>query len=139
MHLKEFRVQKVRDQCRDKRLHIARTVPVPVNCMHHPMYTFSENIQRSAADLEKASLGSQASEERERERERESGGGGGDGGRGGREREGLKGSAHFALQILVYIYVAPCSRPVPYSRHSPYSRHFVQHLVVLLQGFNDSL
>ena len=36
------------------------------------------------------------------------------------------------------VYVAPCSRPVPYSRHSPYSRHFVQHLVVFLQGFNGS-
>ena len=51
------------------------------------MYTFSENVQRSAADLDLASLGSQACEERERE-----GGGGG----------GLKGSAHFALQILVW-------------------------------------
>ena len=37
------------------------------------------------------------------------------------------------------LYVAPCSRPVPYSCHSPYSRHFVQHLVVFLQGFNNSL
>ena len=37
------------------------------------------------------------------------------------------------------MYVAPCSRPVPYSRHSPYSRHFVQHLLVLFQGFHDSL
>ena len=26
-----------------------------------------------------------------------------------------------------------------YSRHSPYSRHFVQHLLVLFQGCNDSL
>ena len=51
------------------------------------MYTFSENVQRSAADLDPARLGSQACEERERER-----GGGG----------GLKGSAHFALQILVH-------------------------------------
>ena len=58
--------------------------------MHFPMYTFSENVQRSAADLDLASLGSQACEERERERQREGGGGG-----------GLKGSAHFALQILV--------------------------------------
>ena len=56
--------------------------------MHNPMYTFSENVQLSAADLDQASLGTQACEERERERER---GGGG----------GLKGSAHFALQILV--------------------------------------
>ena len=55
------------------------------------MYTFSENVQRSAADLDLASLGSQACEEREREREREGGGG------------GLKGSAHFALQILVIV------------------------------------
>ena len=47
------------------------------------IYTFSENVQRSAAD--QASLGSQACEYRERERERERGGG------------GLKGSAHFAL------------------------------------------
>ena len=53
------------------------------------MYTFSENVQLSAADLDQASLGTQACEERERERERERGGG------------GLKGSAHFALQILV--------------------------------------
>ena len=53
------------------------------------MCTFSENVQLSAADLDLASLGSQACEERERERERERGGG------------GLKGSAHFALQILV--------------------------------------
>ena len=37
------------------------------------------------------------------------------------------------------LYAAPCSRPVPYSRLSPYSRHFVQHLVVFLQGFNNSL
>ena len=44
-----------------------------------------------------------------------------------------------AVRIRHSIYVAPSSRPVPYSRHSPYSRHFVQHLVVLLQGFNDSL
>ena len=43
------------------------------------------------------------------------------------------------IYIFTYIYVAPCSRPVPYSRHSPYSRHFVQHLLVLFQGFNDSL
>ena len=57
------------------------------------MYTFSENVQRSAADLDLASLGSQACEERERERERGGGGGG--------EEGGLKGSAHFALQILV--------------------------------------
>ena len=56
------------------------------------MYTFSENVQRSAADLDLASLGSQACEERERERERE---------RGGERGGGLKGSAHFALQILV--------------------------------------
>ena len=59
--------------------------------MHYPMYTFSENVQLSAADLDLASLGTQAFEERERERE----GGGG----------GLKGSAHFALQILVYIII----------------------------------
>ena len=64
--------------------------------MHYPMCTFSENLQRSAADLDLASLGSQACEER-REREREGGGGGGGEG-------GLKGSAHFALQILV-IYI----------------------------------
>ena len=64
--------------------------------MHYPMYTFSENVQRSAADLDLASLGSQACEEREREREREGGGGGG-------EEGGLKGSAHFALQILVTV------------------------------------
>ena len=38
--------------------------------MHYPIYTFSENVQRSAADLDLASLGSQACEERERERER---------------------------------------------------------------------
>ena len=50
------------------------------------MYTFSEKVQPSAADLDLASLGTQACEERER---RERGGG------------GLKGSAHFALQILV--------------------------------------
>ena len=43
------------------------------------------------------------------------------------------------LRHVSRMYVAPCSRPVPYSRHSPYSRHFVQHLVVFLQGFNDSL
>ena len=47
---------------------------------------FQRNVQRSAADLDQASLGSQACEERERE-----GGGGG----------GVKDSAHFALQILV--------------------------------------
>ena len=58
--------------------------------MHYPMYTVSENVQLSAADLDLASLGTQAREEREKERERERGGGG-----------GLKGSAHFALQILV--------------------------------------
>ena len=45
--------------------------------MHYPMYTFSENAQVSAADLDLASLGSQACEEREREREREREGGGG--------------------------------------------------------------
>ena len=57
------------------------------------MYTFSENVQLCAADLDQAlaSLGTQACEERERERERESKGGGG----------GLKGSAHFALHILL--------------------------------------
>ena len=49
---------------------------VRVNCMHYPMYTFSENVQRSAADPDLASLGSQSCEEREREREREGGGGG---------------------------------------------------------------
>ena len=26
--------------------------------------------------------------------------------------------------VVIYIYVAPYSRPVPYSRHPPYSRHF---------------
>ena len=62
------------------------TYSVRVNCMHYPMYTFSENVQRSAADLDPASLGSQACEERER---------------GG----GVKGSAHFALQILVIIII----------------------------------
>ena len=63
------------------------------------MYTFSENVQLSAADLDQASLGTQACEEREIERER--GGGGG----------GLKGSAHFALQILVIqITMAACER-----------------------------
>ena len=67
------------------------TYSVRVNCMHYLMCTFSENVQLSAADLDLASLGSQACEEREREREREREGGGG----------GLKGSAHFALQILV--------------------------------------
>ena len=44
-----------------------------------------------------------------------------------------------AKKTVMRRYVAPCSRPVPYSRHSPYSRHFVQHLLVLFQGFNDSL
>ena len=39
------------------------------------MYTFSDNIQRSPPDLDQASLGSEACEERERER----GGGGGGG------------------------------------------------------------
>ena len=55
---------------------------VRVNCMHCSMYTFSDNIQRSAADLNQASLASEACEkrERERERERERGGGGGGGG-----------------------------------------------------------
>ena len=43
--------------------------------MHYPMYTFSENVQLSAADLDLASVGTQACEERERER----GGGGGGG------------------------------------------------------------
>ena len=43
--------------------------------VNYPMYTFSKNVQRSAADLDLASLGSQACEERERERERERGGG----------------------------------------------------------------
>ena len=66
---------------------------VRVNCMLYPMYTFSENVQRSGADLDPASLGSQACEETE-------GGGGGERERGG-GREVLKGSAHFALQILV--------------------------------------
>ena len=47
------------------------------------MYTFSDNIQRSAPDLDQASLGSEACEDREGEREREREGGGG----------GLKGSA----------------------------------------------
>ena len=62
------------------------------------MYTFSENVQRSAeswsaTDLDQASLGSEAcvKGEREREREREREGGGG----------GLKARPHFALQILV--------------------------------------
>ena len=72
-NLKEFRVQKVRDQCRDKHLHTARTVSVST-CMHYPMYTISENVQLSAADLDRASLGTQACEERERERERGGGG-----------------------------------------------------------------
>ena len=59
---------------------------------------FQRNLQRSAADLDLASLGSQACEDREREkRERERGGGGGG---------GLKGSAHFALQILVLLLLA---------------------------------
>ena len=42
------------------------------------MYTFSssENVQLSAVDLDLASLGTQACEERERERERGGGGGG---------------------------------------------------------------
>ena len=39
--------------------------------MHYPMYTLSENVELSAADLDLASLGTQACEERERERERE--------------------------------------------------------------------
>ena len=61
--------------------------------MHCSMYTFSENVQRSAescsaTDLDQASLGAEACVKGERERE---GGGGG----------GVKGSAHFALQILV--------------------------------------
>ena len=55
-NLKEFRVQKVKDQCRDKHLNIARPVCVRVNCMHCSMYTFwkafSNNIQRSAPDLD---------------------------------------------------------------------------------------
>ena len=46
------------------------TYSVRVNCMHYPMYTFSENVQLSAAELDLASLGTQACEERERERER---------------------------------------------------------------------
>ena len=57
-----FRVQKVRDQCRDKHLHIAQCTcyvqvlnSVRVN---YPMYTFSKNVQRSAADVDLASLGS---------------------------------------------------------------------------------
>ena len=41
--------------------------------VYYPIYTFSENVQLSAVDLDLASLGSQACEERERER----GGGGG--------------------------------------------------------------
>ena len=45
----------------------------------------------------------------------------------------------YYISFFASMYVAPCCRPVPYSRHSPYSRHFVQHLVVFLQGFNDSL
>ena len=62
--------------------------------MHCSMYTFSENVQRSAescsaTDLDQASLGAEACVKGERERE-----GGG----------GVKGSAHFALQILV-IYI----------------------------------
>ena len=65
---------------------------VSVNCMHYPMCTgFSENVQRSAADQDLASLISSLWRERERER-----GGGG----------GVKGSAHFALQILVIYTLA---------------------------------
>ena len=62
------------------------------------MYTFSDNIQRSAPDLDQASLGSEACEDREGERERERGGGG-----------GIKrlGRAHFSLQILVLVRVFP--------------------------------
>ena len=73
---KEFGVQKVRNQCRDKHLHIARTVSVSTACTTRcRSTTFQRNVQRSAADLDQASLGSQACEERERER----GGGGGGG------------------------------------------------------------
>ena len=107
--MKEFRVQKVRDQCGDKHLH-ERSNGVRVNCMHYPMYTFSENVQRSAADPDLASLGSQSCEERERERE--SGGGGGL----------LKGSAHFALQILVYM-LAPVAGQAPIAGHGPIAGH----------------
>ena len=54
-------------------------------------------------------------------------------------RQSYNTSAYLIFHHIPHIYVAPCSRPVPYSRHSPYSRHFVLHLVVFLQGFNDSL
>ena len=75
----------VTDARRDKHLHIARTVSVSTACTTRCRSTpFQRNVQRSAADLDQASLGSQACEDR-------GGGGGG----------GLKGSAHFALQILV--------------------------------------
>ena len=74
-NLKEFRVQKVRDQCRDKHLHIARTVSVSTACTipDVDLHLF-RNVQLSAADLDLASLGTQACEERERERERGGGG-----------------------------------------------------------------
>ena len=73
--------------------------------MHYPIkiYPFSENVHRSAAGPDLGSLGSQACEEREREREREREKERGRGGGGG----GVKGSAHFALQILVLRMLQP--------------------------------
>ena len=75
-NLKEFRVQKDKDQCGGNHLNIARPISVPVKCMHYSMYTFSEKVQRSAescsaTNLDEASLGSESCVERERERERE--------------------------------------------------------------------
>ena len=64
--LKEFRVQKVKDQCRDKHLYIAPPVScVRVNCIHCSMYTPFPKTLCSR------SLPNQFRRERKRERERE--------------------------------------------------------------------
>ena len=77
---------------KNKHLHIARTVSVSTACTTRCRSTpFQRNVERSAADPDLASLGSQACGDRER------------GGGGGRRERGLKGSAYFALQILVII------------------------------------
>ena len=56
---------------KNKHLHIARTVSVSTACTTRCRSTpFQRNAERSAADLDLASLGSQACEDRERERVR---------------------------------------------------------------------
>ena len=80
--LNEFKVQKVRDQCRDKHLHIARRSTVSsVNCMHYPdvdLHLFRKRTllctRSRPSQFRISSLWRER--EREREREKERGGGG---------------------------------------------------------------